>query len=789
MNGRAMVLALLGAACITGLAAGPADAATGSAFSFSFNAPGGFGNASAAAVDQTDGDVYISDFASQLVWKFNVNLAGRTAEPVAAFGGKGEGNVPVANLPFQPTVDSYPGGEGDLLVPELEGEKVIKFSATGTPIALTNPIEGVSQPSGVGVDNKGDIYVARLGGAVLKYNAAGKPVNAAGVESSENTVATASSQVRAMAVDSTGEHIYLASESGVLQYALSAGEYVQGVTLHEGSRTDGVAIVPAGSPAAGDVFVESPGEIFQYEPSGTLLTSFGGGVLGGGGAVARLAAYGTATGAVVYAPNEGSGVEVFETFSEPAIVTGEASEVTHTTATVNGTVNPEGLAVTGCHFEYGEEHKTQPCETPASEITGKNEVIPVSAKLGGLEPGTRYAYKLVIESEGHSPNGGEQELTTPPVGTVTTEAATEVLAETATLNGIVSSLVSGETEYYFEYGTEEHYEHRTAPVTFTGEQTVSPVIPVSGLAPASEYQARLVAVIEGHSITGSPVAFKTLSARPTVLPGSVLTTTRTTATIVGEVNPEGDETAYYVEYGEFEPRGAHGSPSAVGHIESEPAGPRKIVQTLEELKAGRTYHYRILASNQNGVTLGPEGTFKTTAPQPAGAETGEAREVTPSSATITATVNPNGLQTGCIFEVGTENEGTIAYSPTYCHAGGGSEPVGLTLALSNLLPGTTYHYRIAAVNEEGVVYGADRTLTTPGFPTGIGATPPAVALLPFTLPKETKEAASSSKQLTRAQKLTKALKACRKDKSKSRRAACTRHARKLYGPPAKKKRK
>jgi hypothetical protein len=40
----------------------------------------------------------------------------------------------------------------------------------------------------------------------------------------------------------------------------------------------------------------------------------------------------------------------------------------------------------------------------------------------------------------------------------------------------------------------------------------------------------------------------------------------------------------------------------------------------------------------------------------------------------------------------------------------------------------------------------------------------------------------ASKPLTRAQKLTAALKACKKKKARARRAACVKHAKKLYGP-------
>lgn len=36
-------------------------------------------------------------------------------------------------------------------------------------------------------------------------------------------------------------------------------------------------------------------------------------------------------------------------------------------------------------------------------------------------------------------------------------------------------------------------------------------------------------------------------------------------------------------------------------------------------------------------------------------------------------------------------------------------------SLTGLLPGTTYYYRVVAINEDGTVYGPDQTFTTLGF--------------------------------------------------------------------------
>jgi len=123
----------------------------------------------------------------------------------------------------------------------------------------------------------------------------------------------------------------------------------------------------------------------------------------------------------------------------------------------------------------------------------------------------------------------------------------------------------------------------------------------------------------------------------------------------------------------------------------------------------------------------------------------------------------------------------------YGSAGGEAEPESVGLALAALLPGTTYHYRLLAVNAGGTSYGADETFTTLSY--GAGAplsAPPAPALLAV-LPQEgtppTPEVVvlpSAERKESAAQLLAKALKSCRKKHADGKRAACERAARKKY---------
>src|SRR5207253_2860523 len=75
-----------------------------------------------------------------------------------------------------------------------------------------------------------------------------------------------------------------------------------------------------------------------------------------------------------------------------------------------------------------------------------------------------------------------------------------------------------------------------------------------------------------------------------------------------------------------------------------------------------------------------------------------ASSVTDKSATLNASVNPNGSEVGdCHFEYGTS---TAYGSSTSCTPapGSGSSPVAVSASLGGLSAHTTYHFRISASN-------------------------------------------------------------------------------------------
>src|SRR6266550_4491000 len=81
-----------------------------------------------------------------------------------------------------------------------------------------------------------------------------------------------------------------------------------------------------------------------------------------------------------------------------------------------------------------------------------------------------------------------------------------------------------------------------------------------------------------------------------------------------------------------------------------------------------------------------------------------------TSATVTGSVNPNGLSTTWYFQYGmSTNYGSQTGSS---NAGSGTTSTSVSSTLAGLSPGTTYHYRLVATNGSGTTQGADAVLTT-----------------------------------------------------------------------------
>ena len=137
-----------------------------------------------------------------------------------------------------------------------------------------------------------------------------------------------------------------------------------------------------------------------------------------------------------------------------------------------------------------------------------------------------------------------------------------------------------------------------------------------------------------------------------------------------------------------------------------------FTSNLTQLTPKTLYYVRAYATNSAGTGYGESISFTTTGDIPVPVSN-DASDITINTAILNGTVNPNSLSTTVAFEWGTSaSYGNIA-TPTQ-NIITGNTAVSISVNLTELTPGTTYHYKIKATNELGVKYSDDKTFTTMG---------------------------------------------------------------------------
>ena len=387
----------------------------------------------------------------------------------------------------------------------------------------------------------------------------------------------------------------------------------------------------------------------------------------------------------------------------PTATTGPVTATAPTTATVSGSVNPEGSATTW-YVEYGTSvsYGTKTSSVSAGSGTASTAV---SASLASLKPATTYHYRFVATSSAGTGHGADGILTTSSLPAVVTGAPTAVTTTSATLNGTVDP--SGRpTTWYFEYGTSTGYGTKT-PVKDAGSGTGAAAVSaaVTGLTTGRTYHVRLVATNDAGTSRGADQTFVT-SAAPTVTTKAASSVQDTTATLNGSVNPNGQATTVYFEYGTSTSYGTKTPAVSAG----AGTAAKSMSAAVTGLIGGATYHFRLVATNVTGTIAGADVTFAT-AGKPV-AHTDTPSSVTGTSATLTGTVDPDGHATSWYFEYGTAASYGTKTASQSAGSTAGAKPV--SVPISGLTPGTTYHVRLVASNSAGTGYGADATFATAG---------------------------------------------------------------------------
>jgi DNA-binding beta-propeller fold protein YncE len=387
---------------INGVEDSPGDPDTVLAGAFSF--PCG------VAVDQSNANLFVSDQNNNRVWIFDSSGAYLARIADSALNGP-------CGLAFSSTGDLYVRNANDGKVTRFarkaptEFEFASTFYAPGDNGTPDDPSDDLAAATDVAVDTATDhVYVDR-GDRISEYDSSGLLVSTFGQDALGGSSA-------GIAIDTTAFALYASAGNRIATF----GPLVTVADVTTGSATDVIDTAATLHGSLDPVGIETTECRFEW---GTDTTYGNSAPCAEGDAfnaaeevsaeLTGLTAATTYHYRLVVANGEGENRgqdRSFVTVGPPTLkeVSGPkpvifVSDVSARAATLNAELNPGGAA-TSWHFEYVEEDVFQASgfanatkvPVPAAQMDAGTAFLPISTGLSGLEPGTRYRYRLIASN-------------------------------------------------------------------------------------------------------------------------------------------------------------------------------------------------------------------------------------------------------------------------------------------------------------------------------------------------------------------------------------------------------
>jgi hypothetical protein len=582
--------------------------------------------------------------------------------------------------------------------------RVVEASFGGGELSLT-------ANSGVAVDNTThDVYVADTGhGNVAEFEPDGTSVRTFGSLTTPTFIAidnsAGASQGSVYVVDASDNSISKFSATGTSESSWGTAGKLGGF-----GTIAGIAVGPTGTLYA----LEESSTVSTYTPAGVAGATF---VAPRGTSVAGLAADSLdnlykvdASPEVTKFSNSGTTISNNLTGRADTIALG-VNLTGDDLYMINGNSGSPIISVT--ETECGEE-------CAPKEFFGEGELANPSSVA--VDAGTEAIY---VNNAGSS----QVELFGSPVflPDATTEAATEVTRFTATLNGTISAAGGPEASCEFQYVTEtafaEHgFEGATSkscppPNQYSGSGQNAVSVVVNGLSVETTYRFRLVGTNENGSNNAASLSFTTgAPVNAVTTPATGLTGTG--AQLNGTINPEGTSIEEcFFEYGTD---ASYGSTvpcvETPGEIGSGNA-PVSVHANVSSLSDGSEYHFRLAGKGSLGIGNGADQAFITLGPifraQPS------VSSATETTATLKATIDPNGNETVYFFEYVSQADFEVGgFSGAAKVPVGGGTIVAGTVGIeveqtaAGLSPGTAYRIRVTAQNTGGAAVSHEAIFVT-----------------------------------------------------------------------------
>lgn len=301
----------------------------------------------------------------------------------------------------------------------------------------------------------------------------------------------------------------------------------------------------------------------------------------------------------------------------PTVSTVAPSNITSTTAQLNGLVNPNGLD-TNAIFECSPTYPIPPVvnsDTPNWDSGSGTSQIAYSYVITGLSPSTLYYFDAYCGNSSGTARGAVLSFTTQAATyqtapTVNTDQATPT-ATSAVLMGDLSP--NGLTSFgFFQYGLTSRFGSSTplTPSLGSGLTDLYFNETISGLQSNTLYYYRACGQNSAGTTYGPESYFTTAAAptaSPTVTTGTATSITTTTVVLQGTLNPNGLDTQGFFNWGTTT---AYGTATA---NQDQGLGTTAVpfTQSITGLTAGTTYYYEAGGTNSAGSTYGSGGSFTT----------------------------------------------------------------------------------------------------------------------------------------------------------------------------------